>query len=190
MMGPRLCPRLRGSPGEVSELDRRRSSELMDVVVRPGADSGTTRNGSTPRHNRASLHSRHRFLLHLQSRGAGVISLSLAHPTGGSRTRSCDDSGPPSCCMRPPVTRSPRSIVKKPAASNSSTTAALGKGVVAGKEDHPATARLVRVCAQDACPKRVGGLTTWAPRTRSATISLELRPPRSAFHAFVASMTD
>ena len=33
--GPRLCPRLRGSPGEVSELDRRRSSDLLDVGREP-----------------------------------------------------------------------------------------------------------------------------------------------------------
>src|SRR5712692_945084 len=29
--GSPLCPRVRGSPGEVSELDRRRSSELLDA---------------------------------------------------------------------------------------------------------------------------------------------------------------
>src|ERR1700732_3684542 len=31
--GPRLCPRLRGSPGEVSELDRRRPSVLCRTIV-------------------------------------------------------------------------------------------------------------------------------------------------------------
>src|SRR5437660_5930221 len=35
-----LRPRLCGAPGEVSELDRRRPSNLLDVVVRPGAHSG------------------------------------------------------------------------------------------------------------------------------------------------------
>src|SRR5712691_7872483 len=34
----------------------------------------------------------------------------------------------------------------------------LGRGVVAGQEDHPATARLVRICAQYVSRKRVGGL--------------------------------
>src|ERR1700737_4849238 len=40
MMCSGLCPRLRGSPGELGELDRRRSGDLLDVVVRPGAHAG------------------------------------------------------------------------------------------------------------------------------------------------------
>src|SRR6266699_7024519 len=53
------------------------------------------------------------------------IPVSRAYLTGGSRTRLCDGSGPPTCCRRPPVTRPPRSIGKKPAAPNSPATAAL-----------------------------------------------------------------
>src|SRR5713101_7651841 len=38
MMGPDYVHAC--APGEVSEVDRRRSSDLLDVVVRPGAHSG------------------------------------------------------------------------------------------------------------------------------------------------------
>src|SRR5712671_349655 len=35
-----LRPRLRGSPGEVGEADRRHSGHVLDIIVRPGAMAG------------------------------------------------------------------------------------------------------------------------------------------------------
>src|ERR1700680_295053 len=40
MMCSGLCPRLRGSPGELGERDRRYPSDRLDGVGRPGAQSG------------------------------------------------------------------------------------------------------------------------------------------------------
>ncbi len=85
--------------------------------------------------------------------------LGFRHSHGaGIRTRLCPASGPPACCRAPPVTRSPMSIGKKPAASKSSSDRALCFRVVAGDEQHPPATDFAWVRTQDVGRERVGRL--------------------------------
>src|SRR5215218_629612 len=51
--------------------------------------------------------------------------------------------------------------------------------VVAGDKDHSLAPSLVRICAEDRCPRVFAALTTRALPTRPATRSLEVLPSRS-----------
>src|SRR3954451_2494428 len=99
-------------------------------------------------------------------------------------------SGPPTCCIAPPVARPPRSIATKPASSNSAVTWDFAS---ASSPERKITRRPPPSCGSEpstAAPRVFAAFTTRAPGTRSATTSLEVRPLRSlALKSFVVSMT-
>jgi hypothetical protein len=67
----------------------------------------------------------------------------MAYLSGGSRTRLCDGSGPPDLLQAPARHQATEVDGEETGRVEQPGDRGLGRGVVAGQEDHPATARLM-----------------------------------------------
>lgn len=74
---------------------------------------------------------------------SGWIPLSVAYLSGGSRTRLCDGSGPPDLLQAP----ARHQAIEVDGEETGRVEQPSDRGVVAGQEDHPATARLMGIGA-------------------------------------------